>query len=169
MELRNQGATVYQFEGGEPFIPTPDVIKDAAKQALDKNQTRYAPSSGIPELREAIAEKLRRRNGIPAQASDVMVVNGHNTYLPIRSDPTRWILNDTYPDASRLQHPYLYDTRTSVRHPLGHFRSAREYTGEWRCDNHPRSSPDGTKVCIDSPHGGGRQMYLIDVKGIVGG
>jgi len=76
MELRNQGATVYQFEGGEPFIPTPDVIKDAAKQALDKNQTRYAPSSGIPELREAIAEKLRRRNAIPAQASDVMVVNG---------------------------------------------------------------------------------------------
>jgi len=76
MELRNQGATVYQFEGGEPFIPTPDEIKDAAKQALDQNQTRYAPSSGIPELREAIAEKLRTRNGIPAQASDVMVVNG---------------------------------------------------------------------------------------------
>ena len=76
MELRSQGATVYQFEGGEPFIPTPDLIKNAAKQALDKNQTRYAPSSGIPELREAIAEKLRTRNRIPAQASDVIVVNG---------------------------------------------------------------------------------------------
>jgi len=76
MELRNQGATVYQFEGGEPFMPTPDVVKDAMKRALDDNQTRYAPSSGIPELREAIADKLRNRNGIPAESKDVIVVNG---------------------------------------------------------------------------------------------
>ena len=76
MELRSQGATVYQFEGGEPFMPTPDPIKAAMKRALDENQTRYAPSSGIPELREAIAEKLRTRNRIPAQSSDVLVVNG---------------------------------------------------------------------------------------------
>lgn len=76
MELRTQGATVYQFEGGEPFMPTPDAVKDAMRRALDANQTRYAPSSGIPELREAIAEKLRTRNSIPAQASDVIVVNG---------------------------------------------------------------------------------------------
>ena len=76
MELRDQGATVYQFEGGEPFINTPDSIKQAAKRALDENQTRYAPSSGIHELREAIAGKLRTRNRIPAQARDVMVVNG---------------------------------------------------------------------------------------------
>lgn len=76
MELRDQGATVYQFEGGEPFMPTPESIKEAAKRALDDNQTRYAPSSGIPELREAIAEKLRRRNNIPAQSKDVIVVNG---------------------------------------------------------------------------------------------
>ena len=76
MELRKQGATVYQFEGGEPFMPTPDSIKEAMKHALDENQTRYAPSSGIPELREAIAEKLRTRNRIPARAEDVIVVNG---------------------------------------------------------------------------------------------
>ncbi|HEU4837237.1 MAG TPA: pyridoxal phosphate-dependent aminotransferase [Pyrinomonadaceae bacterium] len=76
MELRSQGATVYQFEGGEPFMPTPAPVKDAMKRALDENQTRYAPSSGIPELREAIAEKLRTRNRIPAQSKDVIVVNG---------------------------------------------------------------------------------------------
>ena len=76
MELRNQGATVYQFEGGEPFMPTPDLVKNAMKHALDENQTRYAPSSGILELREAIAEKLRIRNNIPAHANDVIVVNG---------------------------------------------------------------------------------------------
>jgi aspartate aminotransferase len=76
MELRAQGATVYQFEGGEPFMPTPEPIKDAMKRALDDNLTRYAPSSGIAELREAIAEKLRNRNRIPAQAQEVIVVNG---------------------------------------------------------------------------------------------
>jgi aspartate/methionine/tyrosine aminotransferase len=76
MELRIQGATVYQFEGGEPFMPTPQVVKEAMTQALAENQTRYAPSSGIPALREAIAEKLRSRNRIPAQANDVMIVNG---------------------------------------------------------------------------------------------
>jgi len=76
MELRQQGATVFQFEGGEPFMPTPDAIKDAMKRALDENQTRYAPSSGIPQLRDAIAEKLRARNHIPAQSADVIVVNG---------------------------------------------------------------------------------------------
>jgi aspartate aminotransferase len=76
MELRDQGATVYQFEGGEPFMPTPLSIKEAAKRALDDNQTRYAPSSGIAELREAIAEKLRTRNNIQAEFKDVIVVNG---------------------------------------------------------------------------------------------
>jgi len=76
MELRNQGATVHQFEGGEPFMPTPDSVKEAMRRALEANKTRYAPSSGIPELREAIAEKLCTRNRILAQANDVMVVNG---------------------------------------------------------------------------------------------
>ena len=50
MELRAEGATVYQFEGGEPFMPTPELIKDAAKRALDENQTRYAPSSRAANL-----------------------------------------------------------------------------------------------------------------------
>src|SRR5690242_19516930 len=76
MELREQGATVYQFEGGEPFMPTPDAIKEAMTRALHENKTRYAPSSGFPVLREAIAEKLRTRNRIAAQAQDVIVVNG---------------------------------------------------------------------------------------------
>lgn len=76
MELRAQGASVYQFEGGEPFRPTPDYIKEAMTAALQQNKTRYAPSSGIPDLRQAIAEKLRSRNGIAAEAENVVVVNG---------------------------------------------------------------------------------------------
>ncbi|HEV7743405.1 MAG TPA: aminotransferase class I/II-fold pyridoxal phosphate-dependent enzyme [Pyrinomonadaceae bacterium] len=76
MKLRAEGATVYQFEGGEPYLNTPDHIKAAMVRALDENKTRYAPSSGLPELRTAIADKLRVKNNIPAETSDVMVMNG---------------------------------------------------------------------------------------------
>jgi aspartate aminotransferase len=76
MELRAQGAAVHQFEGGEPFRPTPDYIKAAATAALSENKTRYAPSSGIPELRQAIADKLRDRNRINVEADSIIVVNG---------------------------------------------------------------------------------------------
>lgn len=93
---------------------------------------------------------------------DVMIINGHNTYVP--GHHNEWILNDTYPDSRRLQHPYLYHVPSGQRTWLGHFLSPKEYSGEWRCDNHPRSSPDGNYVCIDSPHVGGRQMYLLDIR-----
>jgi aspartate aminotransferase len=76
MELRAQGAPVYQFEGGEPFLNTPEPIKEAMARALRENRTRYAPSSGIPELRAAIAAKLRGRNRINAREEDVIVLNG---------------------------------------------------------------------------------------------
>ncbi|HYG11106.1 MAG TPA: aminotransferase class I/II-fold pyridoxal phosphate-dependent enzyme [Pyrinomonadaceae bacterium] len=76
MELRAEGAQVYQFEGGEPFLDTPAHVKAAMTHALAENQTRYAPSSGIQELREAVAAKLRTRNRIPAESNDVIVQNG---------------------------------------------------------------------------------------------
>ncbi len=105
-----------------------------------------------------------RTDRVEAVGPEVMTVNGHCTYLP----GNRWILNDTYPDRERKQNPYLYEVMSGKRVPLGHFHSPPAYTGEWRCDTHPRFSPDGTKVVIDSPHGGnGRQLYLIDISEIV--
>lgn len=96
----------------------------------------------------------------------VMTVNGHCTYLP----GNQWILNDTYPQGkNREQSPYLYHIETGKRVWLGHFHLPPQYTGEWRCDTHPRYSPDGRSVVIDSPHTGqGRQLHLIDISGIVG-
>jgi aspartate aminotransferase len=76
MQLRAEGVPVYQFEGGEPFRPTPDYIKAAAIAALRENKTRYPPSSGIPELRSAIVEKLRTRNHINTSEENVIIVNG---------------------------------------------------------------------------------------------
>ena len=95
-----------------------------------------------------------------------MPLNGHCTYLTDND----WILNDTYPQGEqRLQDLYLYHVPTDRRIDLGRFHSPPAYTDSLRCDLHPRSSPDGSKVAIDSAHAGnGRQMYLFDVRGIVG-
>jgi len=76
MELRAKGATVYQFEGGEPYRETPDYIKEGMSAALRENKTRYAPSSGVPQMRRAIVNKLRERNRIPADEENVIIVHG---------------------------------------------------------------------------------------------
>src|ERR1700734_2528714 len=73
LELRATGQTVHAFHGGEPFFDTPASIKYALLKALVENKTRYAPSSGIEPLREAIAKKLRERNHIEASAEEVIV------------------------------------------------------------------------------------------------
>lgn len=94
---------------------------------------------------------------------DVMTTNGHCTYLP----GNKWILNDTYPDENRLQHVYLYNTVSGEKVPLGNFLSPPEYRFDWegRVDTHPRFSPNGRYVVIDSPHeGNGRQLYLLDIE-----
>jgi len=96
----------------------------------------------------------------------IMSQNGHNTYLPGTNND--WILNDTYPQRdTREQIPYLFQQSTGKKIELGRFYEPKEYTGEWRCDTHPRSSNDGKLICIDSTHGGnGRQMYLIDISSL---
>jgi hypothetical protein len=97
---------------------------------------------------------------VTAVGAEKMVADAHCSYLPDR----QWILNDSYPDAERLQHPYLYHVPSDTVVPLGHFHSPPQYTGEWRCDTHPRLSRDGRMVVIDSPHGGsGRQLTLIEI------
>jgi aspartate aminotransferase len=76
MDMRARGQRVLQLEGGEPFIGTPDFVKEAMKAALDANHTRYAPSSGIPQLLDALREKLARKNGIAVTANDIIITSG---------------------------------------------------------------------------------------------
>lgn len=96
-------------------------------------------------------------------APEIITLDGHCSYLP----GGEWILNDTYPDEERMQKPYLYHVKTGKVVRLGKFHSPALYTGEWRCDTHPRYSQDGRHIVIDSPHTGGRQMHLIDIGNIV--
>ncbi len=93
---------------------------------------------------------------------EVMTRNGHCSYLP----GNEWILNDCYggQTAGRLQELYLYHVASAQRRELGAYHTPVDYEGEWRCDLHPRSNPDGRLVTVDSPHGGnGRQIYLLSL------
>lgn len=74
-ELERSGRRIIHMEVGEPDFDTPDHIKEAAKQALDKGMTKYTPSAGIPELREAIAEHFVKQ-GIYVKAENVIVTPG---------------------------------------------------------------------------------------------
>ncbi|MBI3949493.1 MAG: aminotransferase class I/II-fold pyridoxal phosphate-dependent enzyme [Acidobacteria bacterium] len=76
MALQQEGVNVLSFHGGEPFMETPLSIKEACVNALMENKTRYAPSSGIPELLDLIMEKVRTKNRIPAEPGHAIVVSG---------------------------------------------------------------------------------------------
>lgn len=75
-ELQAQGCDVINLSIGEPDFNTPQHIKDAAKAAIDANFTHYPPVPGYPELRQAIANKFERDNGIFVGANQIVVSAG---------------------------------------------------------------------------------------------
>ncbi len=80
--MKAAGEDVVGFGAGEPDFDTPQHIKDAASAAIAAGFTKYTPSSGIPELRQAIADKFQRENGLTYKASQIIVSNGgkHSCY-----------------------------------------------------------------------------------------
>jgi len=72
-QMKKEGKKPISFTVGEPDFPTPRHIVDACIQALNEGMTKYIDAPGLPELREAIAEKSKTENGIPCEASNVLV------------------------------------------------------------------------------------------------
>jgi aspartate aminotransferase len=81
--LKKAGVDVVGFGAGEPDFDTPTFIKDAAKAALDKGQTKYTPSPCYPELRQAIAEKFQKENNLPYKPDQITTGAGgkHCLYM----------------------------------------------------------------------------------------
>jgi len=75
-ELSAKGVDVISLSFGEPDFHTPEYIKDAAKKAMDENYTYYTPVAGYPELRKAIAAKLKNENGLDYDPSQIVVSTG---------------------------------------------------------------------------------------------
>jgi aspartate aminotransferase len=109
--LRAEGVDVCSFGAGEPDFDTPDHIKAAAMASLEAGFTKYTPSSGIPELRQAIAEKFKSDNGLDYKPSQIIVSCGakHSCYNAVLATcqpgdeviiPTPYWLS--YPEMVRL-------------------------------------------------------------------
>lgn len=75
-DLKAQGREVISLSVGEPDFDTPTHICDAAVEAIRRGETRYPPVLGIPQLREAVAKKFKRENGLDYKAADVIVASG---------------------------------------------------------------------------------------------
>jgi aspartate aminotransferase len=87
IELRAAGQKVHAFHGGEPFFETPNAVKYALFSAAVENKTRYAPSSGLDPLRQAIAAKVNERNKLEVSTENVIVTAGgaHALYVAFQA------------------------------------------------------------------------------------
>ena len=87
MELAWRDPEAIHLEVGEPDFATPEHVVEAAYEAARMGLTRYAPNAGLPELREALAQKVARRNGYGACPEQVVVTQGgiQALYLTLRA------------------------------------------------------------------------------------
>lgn len=98
---------------------------------------------------------------IRTMGEETLQEDGHCTFSP----DSRWILNDTYPDAHDMRTLMVIRTEDETRIDIARVRSPKSrWWGEIRCDLHPRWSRDGQQVCIDSVHEGSRQMYIVNME-----
>ena len=99
--MKAAGEDVVGFGAGEPDFDTPQHIKDAAAKALPAGFTKYTPASGIPELRQAIADKFQRENGLSYKPTQIIVSCGgkhscFNTVLATCEDGDEVIIPAPY-------------------------------------------------------------------------
>ena len=71
-QMRKDGINVINFGVGEPDFNTPEYIKNSGKKAIDDNFTRYTPTPGIPELKQAICDKLLKENNLKYEAKQIV-------------------------------------------------------------------------------------------------
>lgn len=124
-----QGVDVVNFSAGEPAADTPEVVKAAAKAAIEDGFTKYTPASGIDELKQAIVEKFSRDQGVHYETTQILVSCGakHTLYNVAQAllDPgdeviipaPYWV---SYPDIVRLAdgHPVILKTGESDGYAL---------------------------------------------------
>jgi hypothetical protein len=90
--------------------------------------------------------------------------DGHPSLSPDR----RWLVTDSYPDRAREQRLVVYRMKDAECIEVGRFFAPWRFDGALRCDLHPRWSPDGRWICVDSAHTGTRMTYFLDVAQICG-
>lgn len=100
-EMKAQGIDVINLSVGEPDFNTPDQIKNAAKEAVDNNYSRYSPVPGYADLRKAIVAKLKNENNLEYTINEILVSNGAkqsvcNTVMALVNDGDEVIIPTPY-------------------------------------------------------------------------
>lgn len=87
IELKQNGIDVINLSAGQPDFPTPENVKEAGIKAIRENKTYYTPSSGIPELKTAVADKLKRDNNLDYNNKQIIISCGakHSAYNAIQA------------------------------------------------------------------------------------
>lgn len=127
--MQQDGKDICSFSAGEPDFDTPEHIKDAAKQALDRGKTRYGAAAGEPQLREAIAHKLQHDNNLNYSTANILVTNGgkHSLYnlMVTLIDPGDEVIIPapfwlSYPEMVKLAGgiPVIVDTDSSTDYKI---------------------------------------------------
>ena len=160
-DLKAKGRDVISLSVGEPDFDTPDNIKEAAIAAIRRGETKYPPVLGIPPLREAIAQKFKRENGLDTKASDVIVGTGgkqilYNAFLVTMNKGDEVIIPApfwvSYPDMVLLNggEPVIVPTRLEDGYKLKPEALERAITPrtKWIILNSP-SNPSGAAYTRD--------------------
>ena len=100
-EMRNSGIEVINFAAGEPDFPVFDNIKEKGIEAIQNNFTKYTPTAGILELKQAIVDKFKRDNCLEYSADCVMVANGakqilFNTFMALTEENDEFLVMQPY-------------------------------------------------------------------------
>lgn len=121
-DLKSKGVDIIGFGAGEPDFETPENIRKAAVDAIEKGMTRYTATTGIPELKKAICEKFKKDNGLDYEPKNIIVSSGakqslYNAFAAILNEGDEVIVPNpywvSYPEAVKLADgtPVLVDAR----------------------------------------------------------
>lgn len=124
-ELKAQGIDVISLSIGEPDFNTPESAKQAGIDAINNNDTHYPPVPGTPALRKAVAEKLKRDNGLDYKDTEIIISNGAkqaitNTFLAILNNGDEVIIPApfwvSYPEMVKLGGGVPVIIKTDIEH-----------------------------------------------------
>lgn len=149
------------IDGSEMYLLSDD---DMVSHCTWKNENQivgWMTKKGIGDYYFLLEDKSQKYSIV---GEGVLKEDGHPSF----STNEEWMLTDAYPDKSRMSTLLLYNLKSKKLTVLGEFYSSLRYTGELRCDLHPRFNTSNNKITFDSVHEGKRAVYEIDVNRIMG-